>query len=512
MKKINFLASIILLGILTSCNQDKPLNKEEGDITLDIIEINDLHGYVDSASKTSGIDLSNISYYINEKRNKDDNEVVLIANGDMFEGTAFSNLSRGLSTLNVMNEMGFDAMGVGNHEYSWGLNSILQFFDKNEENGEANFPLINGNIYTNGKRNGEENQNDNILPYTIVEKGDYKVGILSYIGDVASSISASYLNGFEIQAKSNFFETQVKEDALKLKEYGADFIVFNIHGGNADSIEDYDVNKTVAGLKDSSGNYLIDAVINGHTHSRQKGFIERTNDQKLPLVQGGSYCDSFGEIELVIDSKTKTIKDVGSKYIETKTINKDNKDNKSKAVIDTEYNKIKTTVEATYGENPSKVSRANLGILLAKELRIANSADISIMNTGGIRTELPKGTITFNNVYAVYPFENHIIYLKAKGSYINAWLKKYPDTSYYYMDYTGTFEDNETYNIVTIDYVYDSKYFPQIFKDYQYIGANLTITPRDYFLNDLQNRNESKLNINGQVMVDINPFPEQGSI
>ena len=188
MKKLNIACSLLLLGGLTSCNQ--PLNKAEGDITLDIIEINDLHGYVDSASKTDGIDLSNISYYINEKRNTKDNEVVLIANGDMFEGTAFSNLSRGLSTLNVMNEMGFDAMGIGNHEYSWGLDSILQFFDKNEENGEANFPLINGNIYTSGKRNGEENTNDNILPYTIVEKGDYKVGILSYIGNVASSISA----------------------------------------------------------------------------------------------------------------------------------------------------------------------------------------------------------------------------------------------------------------------------------------------------------------------------------
>ena len=80
------------------------------------------------------------------------------------------------------------------------------------------------------------------------------------------------------------------------------------------------------------------------------------------------------------------------------------------------------------------------------------------------------------------------------------------------MDYTGTFEDNETYNIVTIDYVYDSKYFPQIFTSYQYIGANLTITPRDYFLNDLSNRTDAEFNINGQVMVDVNPFPELGTI
>ena len=507
MKKLNIACSLLLLGGLTSCNQ--PLNKAEGDITLDIIEINDLHGYVDSASKTDGIDLSNISYYINEKRNTKDNEVVLIANGDMFEGTAFSNLSRGLSTLNVMNEMGFDAMGIGNHEYSWGLDSILQFFDKNEENGEANFPLINGNIYTSGKRNGEENTNDNILPYTIVEKGDYKVGILSYIGNVASSISASYLNGFEIKATNSFFETQVKADALKLKESGADFIIFNVHGGDADSIVDYDVNQTVSKLKDSDGKYLIDAVINGHTHSRQKGQIKRDDNNKLPLVQGGSYSDSFGEIELVIDTKTNSIKDAKADFILTQDLKKENKDTKSKTVIDSEYNKIKDTVEATYGNNPSELSRKQLGKLFAKELRIANSADISIMNTGGIRTTLPSGTITFNNVYQVYPFENHIIYIKAKGSYINQWLEKYPDNSYYYTDYDGTFDNNETYNIVTIDYVYDSKYFPQVFKEYQYIGANLTITPRDYFMNDLSNRVAASFDINGSIMVDVNPFPEK---
>ena len=131
------------------------------------------------------------------------------------------------------------------------------------------------------------------------------------------------------------------------------------------------------------------------------------------------------------------------------------------------------------------------------------------MNTGGIRTTLPSGTITFNNVYQVYPFENHIIYIKAKGSYINKWLEKYPDNSYYYMDYDGTFDNNETYNIVTIDYVYDSKYFPQIFSEYQYIGANLTITPRDYFMNDLSNRVATSFDINGSIMVDVNPFPEK---
>ena len=153
-KRIPFI--LLSLLALSSCG-NKPIEKaKKGNVLLDIIEINDLHGYVNEAAKNKEYDLANIEYYIEEKRNLENNEVLLIANGDMFEGTAFSNLSMGLSTLNVLNEMNFDMMGIGNHEFSWGLDSILQYFDKDINNGEANFPLINGNIYKDNKRYGEE--------------------------------------------------------------------------------------------------------------------------------------------------------------------------------------------------------------------------------------------------------------------------------------------------------------------------------------------------------------------
>lgn len=513
--KFKYLLPIGVLAVtLTACNTNgnRNLSKEVGDITLDIIEINDLHGYVNNASKNDGYDLSNISYYVNTKRKTKDNEVILIGNGDMFEGTAFSNLSQGLSTVTVMNEMNFDMMGIGNHEFSWGLDTILNYFDGNKSNGEANFPLINGNVYKDDKRYGEEDENDIILPYTTVERAGYKIGILSYIGDVASSISSSKLIEFSIKASNQFFQKQVSADAKALKKEGCDFIIFNVHGGDADNINNYSVNKIVANLKDDSNNYLIDAVINGHTHSKQAGSIKRDNGADLPLVQGGSYCDSFGEIELVISSKEKKVVKSSSYYVQAKELKKSSKEETVKSVIDTEYEKIQTTLQKSYGNNPKSISRASLGNLFAKEMRKATSSDISIMNTGGIRTELKAGEITFEKIYEVYPFENHIICLNAKGSDLNDWIET--QNSYYYMDYVidstydKPFDDDKYYKVSTIDYVYDSSYFKDTIKNYTYVSSSNITTPRDYFISDLENRNESSFNINGEIKVAVKPFGE----
>ena len=429
----------------------------------------------------------------------------------MFEGTAFSNLSFGMSTLNVMNQMQFDMMGVGNHEYSWGLDSILKFFDNDDTNGEANFPLINGNIYTDSKRYGEDILDDNILPYTIVEKGDFKIGILSYIGDIASSISKSYLETYKIQADETYFRTQIKNDALKLKEAGADFIVFNIHDGDSKSIFNFQTNRIVSELTDSNGNYLIDAIINGHTHSKQSGIYNR-GKSKVPMVQGGCYCDTFGEMTLVINKQTKKVIDATSNVIYTDSISKYDKEKNVQKVIEEEYNKIIDTVEKTYCYNANEISRQALGNLMAKEIRKATSADISIINTGGIRTVLEQGDITFKKIYEVYPFENHMICFKTKGKYLNDWIEN--EASYYYMDYDidsnydAPFDDEVIYNVTTIDYVYDSTYFTDFFLEYEIISISNKITPRDYLIDDLINRGNQSFNINGEIKVTVKGFGE----
>lgn len=42
-------------------------------------------------------------------------------------------------------------------------------------------------------------------------------------------------------------------------------------------------------------------------------------------------------------------------------------------------------------------------------------ADVAITNMGGLRNELPKGDITFENIYEIFPFENSLCLLTMSG-------------------------------------------------------------------------------------------------
>lgn len=464
-------------------------------ITLDIISINDLHGYAYESSNNSNINLANTAYYVDSIRNKYDyDNVLLVANGDMFQGTAFSNLSYGKSVINAMNEMNFDFMGIGNHEFDWGLDKVLNYFDNDESNGEANFPLINGNIrYTkDNTRVGEESLSDRIEPYTIIEKAGINVGILSYIGPLKNDINQNKMKDYYIDltnTNDQTFYAKVKSDALALKELGADIIVLNAHNGSSEGVEYDQLNNNVALLKDSSGNYLIDAVINGHTHSAQSGAITRENGLKLPIVQGGSYGNAIGKISFAIDAKTKkitSIKELNYYYVRDLISSTNNKNQAVQNVLDSEYKLIEKELKEVFTYNKSSASRNQVGSWCVNVMKKYADADIALINTGGIRSSLPSGNITISELYQVNPFDNCLEYVSVLGKNIKDFYEK--QGSYYYFDEdfnVSEINDNQYYKLITIDYVFYSVYFKNSFTSFVQEKEEESLCARDLLKLDL---------------------------
>lgn len=56
---------------------------------------------------------------------------------------------------------------------------------------------------------------------------------------------------------------------------------------------------------------------------------------------------------------------------------------------------------------------------MCKELGMP-TPDVCILNTGGIRTTLPKGQVTVGNIFEISPFENSAVFMKASGSTLTA--------------------------------------------------------------------------------------------
>lgn len=417
---------------------------------LTIFELNDTHGHIE---KNNNKGFSNVAYYVNQERNKNDlDDVVLIANGDMFQGTAISNLTEGRAVIDTMNKMDFDMLGIGNHEFDWGLNKILNYFDGNNENGEANFPLLNANIYERSSNKLVQIDGGNIFESIIVEKEGIKVGLVSFMDNLESSINATMIAPYII--KTDYTE-RAKRICTELKEKGADVIIVNIHGGNSSGVEKFYLNNAFANIT-YNGEYLVDAIINGHTHTRQKGYIERYDGLHVPVVQSSGNTQSIGKIELILDEYTN---DVTSVNVSNVDVSSSYYDESVEAVVKEYQNLIGETSFCEAGETVD--NKKVLGRWSTAVMRTAMDTDVAIMNTAGVRSAgyISKGqTVTINHIYEIFPFNNKIYLTKVKGSDLYKLLN---NSGYYYYDSKVELKENDDnyYTVAVVDYVFTGGYF-----------------------------------------------------
>ena len=465
-------------------------------IKISALELNDLHGYIEQVDGMNGI--SNASYLINQIRNEDNlDNVVLVANGDMFQGTALSNLTRGASVVEIMNAMEFDFMGIGNHEFDWGLEEIFKFFDDDKSNGEANFPLINSNVYYKDTNSVVVIDGYNILESTIIEKEGVKIGVVSCIGMLKSSILATRTADYEFE---NIISTATPL-CKALRDNGADIILLNIHDGSSSTVSDYTTNVSLAGIQ-YKGRNLIDLIINGHTHTNQFGYVER-NDADLPITQAASYCKHLGELNLYFD---KTIGEVVYTRVKTHNLQYEvgtNYDTEIQALVDQKYNDVKSQIEETYCIASASVNQKNQLFDWAANVMLTSvGADCAISNTGGIRStgRIESGEpIQLGNMFEIIPFDNEIILCTVSGSVLKNYLNS---TSNYYglkdNVSVSSLSNSKMYTVAVIDYVYYGSYFMA-----NNNPINTHVIYRDALIEDLKLRNTFNVNSDKTAVVGL---------
>ncbi len=234
-------------------------------------------------------------------KNSDTNKTLIVDAGDFFMGSLFHAAEEETGfQLNLMKNIGYDVVTIGNHEFDFGPEILGNILNKSKEKG--GFPeIVLSNIIFDKESNLDDklehiyNQKD-IKPYTIIEKNGLKIGIFGLMGINAADVApASKPVSFENPEK--IAEQTVNE--LKTK-HQTDIIVCLSHGGvypKTDGTyygEDVDLATNVSG---------IDIIISGHTHVPTPKEIKINNTY---IVQTGSYADNLGEINLKIENKKIT--------------------------------------------------------------------------------------------------------------------------------------------------------------------------------------------------------------
>lgn len=414
--------------------------------SLEIFEINDTHGAFYDDSNIVGI--SRVKTCI-ENNTNDPYSVVKIGNGDLMQGTAFSNMLMGEPAVAALNEMNFDCFVIGNHEFDWNINNLKDYKDNDLSNGELNCPFLGANIVD---KNG--NRPSFIEPYTIVNKGDVKVGIIGVIGDgLESSISKISLDGYRFTSSTESVK-QYSEELLN--EKNVDVLIVASHAHDEPINQQY-VN-----------NSKIDCIINAHDHQKVNEYVTRFDGKKVPVIESNTKNITIGKVTLNLDENNKYTS-YNIEHFSPKNYDKDtNLDN----IMSIYYEVTSEYEKEVIGYKSGGFSKSSFAIATCNYLVDKYDCDLAFINTGGVRAKISSSNITNGMVYEVFPFDNELYITSVTGSQLKKMITSSNLDYYYYndsgigwgtqYDYNGV-ENNKTYKVITVDYVATKNYMSPYF-------------------------------------------------
>lgn len=371
--------------------------------TIDFYNFNDLHGKFENTDDNTGVD--ELTTYLENRKNIDEHMVLLSA-GDMWQGGSASNETHGRIITDWMNYLQFDAMTLGNHEFDWGVDAIKTNVEM------AEFPILAINIYDNatGKRV------DYCQPSVLIERGGAQIGIIGAIGDCYSSISSEMTKGINFKTGSAL-TALVKEESEKLRQAGADIIVYLIHDGtsySSISVGDY------YDISLSSGGY-IDLVFGGHTHS----YYIFEDSYGVPHLQGGGdNSKGMTHVELDVNFANGSITYRTKDYVQHSQCTSLPDAPIVQELLDKYWDEIGWIYD-NLGYNAATRNSSTISNTVAKlyyEAGVAKWGDkYNIVLAGGqINTRDPyniyAGYVQYADLQMVLPFNNPLYLCKIKGS------------------------------------------------------------------------------------------------
>ncbi|MCX8023005.1 MAG: 5'-nucleotidase C-terminal domain-containing protein [Syntrophorhabdaceae bacterium] len=383
----NTLSFIIFLFFSLSFGYAEP-------VEIRILYVNDFHGFAESHRTLGSEKLSGGAQYLAGmvKRLRSEKETLLLSAGDMIQGNNWANLTEGKSVIELMNEMKFDAMVVGNHEFDFGKENLKKRVS------EARFPVLGANVVGL----------DLLKPYLIKEMAGIKVAIIGITtDDTPLSTHPKNVFGFKfLPAKDTV------EKYLQVLKGRADIIILLSHIGFS---ADRSIAERVKG---------IDVIVGGHSHTRlEKPLLVG----HTIVVQAWEHGKALGVLDLTVENG-KIIRFRG--HLEEISPEIGVKDDSIKSLVDKYGEIIDRTLGETIGrtlcdldgENVRR-KETNLGNFIADIIRDRAGTDIAITNGGGIRIGIKKGEIKIKDIYSILPFDNYIVAIKMPGKKIKEVLE-----------------------------------------------------------------------------------------
>ena len=219
---------------------------------------------------------------IKEQRQQHPN-LLLFDSGDFSQGSGYYTLFKGEVEIGLMNEMGYDAATIGNHEFDFGMENMARIFRI------ANFPIVCSNYDCTGTV-----LEDLVKPYVTLKREGVKIGIFALAPPMKGLVFDGNCEGITYLDPA---ETAQKYIDILRKQEKCDLVICISHLGWEVSV--YPDEKFVS-LTEG-----CDLVLGGHTHTYMPTleYTPDKNGKMIPVDQNGKHGVFIGKLILDLEKK-----------------------------------------------------------------------------------------------------------------------------------------------------------------------------------------------------------------
>jgi 5'-nucleotidase / UDP-sugar diphosphatase len=306
---------------------------------------------------------------------------LLLDAGDVMTGNPITEYmyrgAEGGALFEMMNRIGYELWTPGNHDFD--ISSV----NLRKLTNIAKFPTVSANILDTLNQFPVNNKE-----YVVIEKNGLKIGIIGIMSDdFYNLVNQNSSAGIKILPS---IETMKR--LITLLNPQTDLLIALTHQGvDEDSV----LAMNVQGL---------DLIVGGHSHTRLK-HPKRVNG--VLIVQTGANCENLGVLDLKMEKHHVISYDGGlvplwynaarqktqlSMFIDS-----------VKLMIDQDYSKVLGTLKTDWKRGHGE---SGIGNFISDAQREAVKADVSFMNSSGIRKDLAAGPVTKKDIFEILPFRN----------------------------------------------------------------------------------------------------------
>ena len=348
---------------------------------------------------------------------------ILVDDGDAVQGEVLGTVTKGEAMIKLMNDMKYDVVIPGNHEFNYGMEQFYKLVEM------AEFPYISCNLTKEGELVFD--------PYFIKEAAGKRIAFVGVT--TPSTLSSTKPSLFQNENGEYIYDFMNDESGEKLyaavqkavddaRAEGVDYVYLLGHLGNAESAHPWNY---VDVISHTNG---IDVLLDGHSHDTDQVTMKNKDGEAVVRSACGTKMECIGYSHIsaadgIVDTNiwswnnTKPLPELMGIQNEMSgpiaAMESEILTNLQTVIAKTNYPLYINDPEAKDASgNPIRIVRraeTNFGDLIADAIRAQTGADIGIFCGGGIRKGIEKGNISYVDIMNVMPFQNQIVIIQVTG-------------------------------------------------------------------------------------------------